>query len=107
MPKATLLVSADAATLLAGVGEQLRAARKCRQLTVEATAAQLNTTSARIRRAESGDPTVAIGLYAMLLCTYGLGEDLRTLAAPSRDPVVKALTKALRGRAVEGSGNGS
>lgn len=107
MPKATLHVSGDAATLLAVVGAQLRAARKSRQLSVEATASQLSTTPARIRRAESGDPTVAVGLYAMLLCTYGLGEDLRTLAAPSRDPVAKALTKALRGRAKQGGGDGS
>lgn len=102
MPKATLQISDRAATLLATVGAQLRAARKRRQLTVEAMATQLSTTPARIRRAEAGDAKVAIGLYAMLLNAYGLGEDLRMLALPERDPVAQALAQALGGPAANG-----
>jgi hypothetical protein len=46
------------------------------------------------RRVEKGDPTVAMGAYAMALFVLGLGKTLGDLVDPKRDEVGLQLDEA-------------
>lgn len=81
MPVETLKITRDVQALLVTVGKQLRAARLGREESIDVVATALGTTAARIRRAEAGKASVALGMYAMLLRHYGLQEQLCGLGA--------------------------
>ncbi len=81
MPVETLKITRDVHALLAVVGKQLREAREHRGESIDHVAAVLDTTAARIRRAEVGNAGVSLGMYAMLLRRYGLHRQLLALGA--------------------------
>ena len=67
------------------LGHDLGLARRKRRLTAAMMAERLAVTRATYGRVEKGDPSVAVGIYAMALFVLGLGEPLAGLAAPGRD----------------------
>lgn len=93
MPRDNFEVTHEVRCDLATMGAQLRAARERRGLTVVGVAEALNTSAGRVRRAEAGNPTVAMGIYAMLLDHYGLRRDLGALAWPVTDPIAMVRKK--------------
>lgn len=95
MPADHLSLPEELREELRALGTRLREARQRRGLTLASVAETLSIGEARLRRAEAGHPFVAVGVYAVLLDHYGLGTDVRLLAAPERDPVAKVL-KAVR-----------
>lgn len=96
MPLETLKVTHDVRALLAIVGQQLRTARTRHEESIDDVAAALNTTSARIRRAEAGKPSVALGMYAMLLRRYDLQHQLLALGASDDSLSVDVLARTKR-----------
>ena len=52
------------------------------------------TSRSTLRRVESGDPGVSIGIYAAVLHTLGLLEGLRNTAHINNDEVGQALASA-------------
>jgi transcriptional regulator with XRE-family HTH domain len=70
---------------LAKFGADLRIARRRRHLTVAMMAERLGVAKSTYLRAERGDPTVSLGVYAMALFVLGLGDALGVLVDSSRD----------------------
>ncbi len=70
---------------LAKFGADIALARRKRGLTVEMMRERLAVSKATYRRAERGDPTVALGVYAMALQVLGFGEILGEMIDASRD----------------------
>ena len=66
-------------------GANLAVARRKRNLTVAMMAERLGVARSTWLRLEKGDPTVAMGAYAMALFVLGFGEVLGDLADPGRD----------------------
>jgi DNA-binding XRE family transcriptional regulator len=67
------------------LGGDLSIARRKRSLTVQMMAERLGVAKGTYLRAEKGDPTVAIAVYAMALFALGFGEALGELIDPGRD----------------------
>ena len=70
---------------LAKFGGDLGLARRKRHLTTVMMAERLGVSKSTYVRVEKGDPTVAMGVYAMALFVLGFGDALRDLVDPSRD----------------------
>ena len=70
---------------LTTLGHDLALARRKRRLTAAMMAERLAVTRATYGRVEKGDPSVAMGIYAMALFVLGLGEPMGSLAEPGRD----------------------
>lgn len=70
---------------LAEFGRDLATARRKRALTVFAVAERMGVAKNTYLRAEKGDPTVGLGIYAMALFVLGFGSPLGTLIDVSRD----------------------
>ncbi len=70
---------------LAKFGADLAVARRKRSLTSAMMAERLGVARSTYLRAEKGDPTVAMGVYAMALFVLGFGDGLGDLIDPSRD----------------------
>jgi transcriptional regulator with XRE-family HTH domain len=70
---------------LAKFGADLRTARRKRQLTTRMMAERLGVAKSTYLRAEKGDPTVSLGVYAMALFVLGFGEAFGELIDPRRD----------------------
>lgn len=66
-------------------GSDLGRARKKRHLTVLMMAERLGVSKSTYIRAEKGDPTVSMGVYAMALFVLGLGNALGDLADARHD----------------------
>lgn len=66
-------------------GGDLAIARRKRGLTVLAVAERVGIAKNTYMRAESGDPKVGLGVYAMALFVLGFGSPLGTLIDVSRD----------------------
>lgn len=66
-------------------GRDLGVARRKRKLTVGMMAERMAVSRSTYARVEKGDPTVALGVYAMALFVLGLGEPLGDLVDPGRD----------------------
>jgi transcriptional regulator with XRE-family HTH domain len=66
-------------------GSDLSLARKRRHLTVRMMAERLGISKTTYLRAEKGDPTVSMGVYAMALFVLGFGDRLRDLIDARRD----------------------
>ena len=75
----------SASAALEQLGEQLSFARKRRKESLRAWAQRLDVSVPTLTRMESGDPRVAIGVYATALWLIGLEDGLKDLAAPSKD----------------------
>ena len=62
------------------VGEQIRLARLRRKYSVNLIAERAGISRATLWKVEKGDPGVAIGVYAKVLATIGLPNDITLLA---------------------------
>jgi transcriptional regulator with XRE-family HTH domain len=72
-------------------GSDLLAARKRRGLTVAMMVERTGVAKSTYLRMEGGDPTVALGVYAMALFSLGFGEALDDLADVRVDEVGLSL----------------
>ncbi|AHF92723.1 XRE family transcriptional regulator [Opitutaceae bacterium TAV4] len=70
---------------LAKFGKDLATARRKRRITVEMMGERIGVSKATYTRIEKGDPSVAMGAYAMALFVLGLGEPLGDLVDARRD----------------------
>jgi len=66
-------------------GADLCVARRKRSLTVAMMAERLGVAKSTYHRVEKGDPTVALGVYAMALFVLGFGDALGDLVDSRRD----------------------
>ena len=67
------------------LGADLGLARRKRALTVAMMAERLGVAPSTWSRVEKGDPSVAMGVYAMAFFVLGLSDALGDLADPGRD----------------------
>ena len=65
---------------LAQFGADLRDARRRRRLTVEMMAERVSVSRGTWLKVEKGDPSVAMGVYAMALFVLGFGNPFERLA---------------------------
>lgn len=70
---------------LAKFGTDVANARRKRRITVEMMVERIGVSKATYARIEKGDPSVAMGAYAMALFVLGLGEPLGDLVDARRD----------------------
>lgn len=66
---------------LAQLGENLKFARLRRKLSAEMVAERAGISRATLVKIEQGSPSVAMGHYASVLNTLGLGQDIARLAS--------------------------
>jgi transcriptional regulator with XRE-family HTH domain len=78
-------------TSLRQLGVDLSVARRRRSLTVAMMLQRTGVAKSTYLRAERGDPTVSLGVYAMIFHALGLGEPLGTIADVRRDEVGLSL----------------
>jgi transcriptional regulator with XRE-family HTH domain len=76
------------------LGNDIRDARKRRQLPMSISAGRAFTSRSTLQRIEEGDPSVGIGIYAAVLHALGLLDGVAGLAAISNDTVGQALSSA-------------
>lgn len=74
------------------LGSDLREARLRRSLPAEVVASRAFTTRPTLRRIETGDPGVGIGIYAAVLQAMGMLDGLGSLADPSNDKTGQLLS---------------
>lgn len=74
------------------MGEQIKLARKRRDISISAIAERAQCSELTVIRAERGTPTVSVGIYARILYGLGLDEDLLLIARD--DPSGNALVNA-------------
>lgn len=70
---------------LVKLGVDLATARKKRNLTTAMMAERLGVAKSTYLRVEKGDPTVSMGVYAMVLFVLGFGDALSEIVDPRRD----------------------
>jgi hypothetical protein len=73
------------------LGQDIRDARRRRQLPAAVIAGRAFTTRPSLQRVEAGDAAVSIGIYASVLQALGLLDGLNDLADPARDLTGLAL----------------
>lgn len=66
-------------------GVDLKTARRKRGLTIQMMAERIAVSKGTYLRIEKGDPTVALGAYAMALFVLGFGNPLGEIVDPGRD----------------------
>lgn len=71
---------------LSKLGTDLALARRKRSLTAAMMSERLGVSRSTYARVEKGDPTVALGVYAMALFVLGFGDLLGDLVDAGRDP---------------------
>ena len=76
---------------LGKMGYDLGVARRRRRLTVAMVAERMGVSKATYGRVERGDPTVALGVYAMALHALGFGDVWSALADSATDEQGLAL----------------
>jgi hypothetical protein len=79
---------------LAKLGLDLATARRKRHFTIAMMVERMGVATNTYRRVEKGDPTVAIGAYAMALFVLGFSTALGELVDPKRDDVGLQLEEA-------------
>ncbi len=95
------------------LGADITAARRRRGISTELMAERALIGRRTLRRAEQGDPSVSMGVYATLIFVLGLTERLSSLVDASADPLgmslaEEALPKRIRTReSVYGDSDGS
>lgn len=70
---------------LAKFGDDIAIARRKRHLTVSMMAERVGVGENTYSRAEKGDPTVSLGVYAMALFVLGLGDVFGEVIDQTRD----------------------
>lgn len=88
------LLSPPTRHALAKLGRDLATARRKRQFTVGMMVERMGVSTNTYRRVEKGDPSVAMGAYAMALFVLGFGNLLGDLVEPKRDEVGLQLDEA-------------
>jgi DNA-binding XRE family transcriptional regulator len=78
-------------TSLKKLGSNLKTARLRRNLTAVDVAQKVGVSRFAVADAEKGKPSTSIAIYAALLWTYGLIDQLAELADPIRDQEGAAL----------------
>lgn len=73
------------------LGGDLRDARRRRRIPTALMAERVGVTRTTLAKAEKGDSSVSVGVYASMLFVLGLVERLGELAAPQHDAVGVAL----------------
>ena len=91
MPRALPPLPSLARRGLQELGRGIQSARRRRRIPVEILADRALISRTTLYKVERGDPGVAIGIYATVLFTLGLGERLGALAASREDAVGLAL----------------
>jgi transcriptional regulator with XRE-family HTH domain len=81
-------------------GADIQDARKRRRLPMSVVAERAFTSRSTLQRIEAGDPGVGIGIYAAVLQSLGLLDELANAADLSRDSVGQALASAALPRRV-------
>lgn len=79
---------------LGKLGADIALARRKRGLTELMMAERLGVARGTYQKVERGDPTVAMGVYAMALLVLGIGTPLADLADPRTDDAGLALDAA-------------
>ncbi len=79
---------------LAKFGRDLATARRKRHFTIAMMVERIGVATNTYRRIEKGDPTVAMGAYAMALFVLGFGNALGDLVDPKRDDLGLQLDEA-------------
>ena len=74
------------------MGEQIMLARKRRHLSMQDIADRATVTRPTVSKAEHGDPTVSMGIYARILFALNLEKDITLIAAD--DPLGRQLQDA-------------
>lgn len=85
--------SAAVRRAMSKLGEDLRDARRRRQLPMAVVADRAFTSRSTLQRVEEGDTAVSIGIYAAVLQALGLLDGLGQLADLSRDRVGQDLAR--------------
>lgn len=87
------------------LGQNLRAARLRRNLSIEDVAQKIGVSRFVVADAEKGKPSTGIAVYASLLWTYGLLDQLTEVAGPTQDRegAALSLTRARAGASRGGS----
>ena len=75
------------------LGADISTARRRREISTPLMAERALISRMTLYRAERGDPTVSIGVYATLLFILGLTDRLSALADASADPVGMSLAE--------------
>lgn len=89
-------IPSNLSKILEKFGADLAAARKRRRMSTAAMAARVQVSRPTLKRIERGDPSVAIGSYAVALEVFGLVDRLADLASARHDEEGLALeTKRL------------
>ena len=65
---------------MAAMGQRLKDARLRRRFSMETVCARADISRPTLNKAESGDPSVAFGIYVQILRVLGLVEDLSLIA---------------------------
>jgi DNA-binding XRE family transcriptional regulator len=73
------------------LGSDLRDARRRRRIPVAVMASRVFISRTTLGKLEKGDPGVAMGTYAAVLCALGMIDRLRELASAGSDEVGLAL----------------
>jgi len=80
MPRKVPPILPRLARLIAGVGDNLKKARLRRGYSAEVVSQRAGITRKTLHRVERGDPAVALGIYARVLQSLRLENDLATIA---------------------------
>jgi transcriptional regulator with XRE-family HTH domain len=91
------------------LGQNLRTARKRRNLTIKEAAQKIGTGPRAVMDAEKGKASTTIGVYAALLWLYALLQPLNDLASPIHDEqglILAAAREKTRVRKNGGLGGG-
>ena len=87
------------------LGADIRTARLRRNLTIEEVAQKIGAGRRVVADAEKGKPSTGIAVYAALLWTFGLLDNLKEAADPSKDEEGKIRARSKeRSRARVGGG---
>lgn len=94
-------LSESAQSHLKILGENIKLARIRRGITQKELAARTQMSPLRLRKAETGDPTVGLGAIAQILDVLGLVETLGLVADPENDQLGKNLENKNRKKRVD------
>ncbi len=72
---------------LAKLGSDIATARRKRNLTVMMMAERIGSAKSTYLKVEKGDPSVSMGVYAMVLFVLGFGHAVSDIVDPRRDDV--------------------
>jgi DNA-binding XRE family transcriptional regulator len=72
---------------LAKLGSDIATARRKRNLTVLMMAERIGSAKSTYLKVEKGDPSVSMGVYAVVLFVLGFGDAVSDIVDPRRDDV--------------------